>query len=131
MNALALVDGAIDGVDDIRAQLGEHHADRDVLVVLLPILIVLSSLLFLLVIFLVLTIILRKRRGIALGDGDGPADLSRDEFADGAGGFAGVESRWLEEADEEDQRLYQRAKSMLDLSNCSVLYACLGERYTN
>lgn len=114
MSDIAHIDGSVLGGSDILAQHlgGERQADRDVLVILLPILIVLSSLLFLLVIFLVLTIILRKRRGISLGEGDGPADLSRDEFADGAGGFAGVESRWLEAADEEDQRLYQRAKGM-------------------
>lgn len=89
----------------------ERDVERSVLMIVLPILIVLSSLLFLLLVFLITSLVLRRRRGlIALSDNDGPVDLSRDEFADGAGGFAGVEGRWLENADEEERRLYQRAK---------------------
>jgi len=105
----------LDHADNIRITMTTRYqqSERDVLVIVLPILIVLSSLLFLLVIFLVLTIVLRRRNGISLGDNDGPVDLSRDEFADGAGGFAGVESRWLESVDEEIARRYQRAKGIL------------------
>ncbi|KAF8310549.1 SPRY-domain-containing protein, partial [Clavulina sp. PMI_390] len=86
------------------------QTEKDLLIILLPILVVLSTLLFLLVLFLAITIVFRRRRGIALGDNDGPVDLSRDEFADGAGGFSGVEGRWLESVDEETARGYLRAK---------------------
>lgn len=112
MSDRVAIDLLLDELNDIRSTVGRGpaQAERDVLVILLPILIILSSLLFLLVVFLVFTIILRRRRGIALGDSDGPVDLSRDEFADGAGGFTGVESRWLENVDEETARSYQRAK---------------------
>ncbi|KAF9512762.1 hypothetical protein BS47DRAFT_1345000 [Hydnum rufescens UP504] len=78
--------------------------------VLLPILIVLSTLLFLLVLFIICALILRKRRGILLSDRDGPVDLSREDLMEGAGGFAGVESRWLESVTEDTRRSYQQAK---------------------
>lgn len=83
--------------------------------ILLPILIVLSSLVFLLLLFLVCVVVMRRRRGIALSDTDGPIDLSRDEFAEGAGGFTGVESRWLESVDEGSRRQYQRAKGTVQV----------------
>ncbi|KAL5534328.1 hypothetical protein ACEPAG_790 [Sanghuangporus baumii] len=85
-------------------------ANRDALLVLLPLLIILSSLLFLLLLFLVCVLLLRRRRGISLGDNDGPIDMSREELIDGEGGFEGVEERWLETVDEETQRQYRRAK---------------------
>ena len=87
-------------------------ANRDALLVLLPLLIILSSLLFLLLLFLVCVLLLRRRRGISLGDNDGPIDMSREELIDGEGGFEGVEERWLETVDEETQRQYRRAKGM-------------------
>ena len=83
---------------------------NNALMVLLPILIVLSTLLFLLVLFIICALILRKRRGISLSDHDGPVDLSREDLMEGAGGFAGVESRWLENATEDTRRSYQQAK---------------------
>ena len=85
-------------------------ANRDALLVLLPLLIILSSLLFLLLLFLVCVILLRRRRGISLQDGDGPTDLSREELIDGEGGFDVIEDRWLESVDEDTQRSYRRAK---------------------
>ena len=87
--------------------------NRDALLVLLPLLIVLSSLLFLLLLFLICVLFLRRRRGISLGDNDGPIDMSREELIDGEGGFEGVEERWLESVSEETQRAYQRAKGGL------------------
>ncbi|EJD04047.1 SPRY-domain-containing protein [Fomitiporia mediterranea MF3/22] len=84
--------------------------NRDALLVLLPLLIILSSLLFLLLLFLVCVIFLRRRRGISLGDNDGPIDMNREELIDGEGGFEGVEERWLETVDDETQRAYRRAK---------------------
>lgn len=83
---------------------------RDAFYILLPLLIVLSTFLFLLLLFLICVIILRRRRGIMLRDSDGPIDMSRDDLVEGEGGFEGVESRWLETANETDQRLYERAK---------------------
>ncbi len=88
---------------------------NDPFMILLPILIVLSSLVFLLLLFLVCVVVMRRRRGIALSDTDGPIDLSRDEFAEGAGGFTGVESRWLESVDEGSRRQYQRAKGTVQV----------------
>ncbi|KII93223.1 hypothetical protein PLICRDRAFT_101040 [Plicaturopsis crispa FD-325 SS-3] len=83
---------------------------RDALLVLLPLLIVLSTFLFLLLVFLVCVLLIRKRRGIVLRDSDGPVDMSREELIDGEGGFDGVESRWLESANETVRRSYLRAK---------------------
>lgn len=83
---------------------------QDALLVLLPLLIVLSTFLFLLLIFLVCILLLRRRRGILLRDNDGPVDLAREELVDGDGGFEGVESRWLENVDEDIRRGYLRAK---------------------
>ncbi|KAH8120228.1 SPRY-domain-containing protein [Phellopilus nigrolimitatus] len=85
-------------------------ANRDALLVLLPLLIILSSLLFLLLLFLVCVLLLRRRRGIILRDNDGPIDMSREELIDGEGGFEGVEERWLESVSEETRRSYGRAK---------------------
>lgn len=91
---------------------GPRGPQHDALVVLLPMLVVLSTLLFLLLLFLLCVILARRRRGISLGDGDGPVDLSREELLEGAGGFAGVESRWLESASEDERRTYQHAKGV-------------------
>ncbi|KAH7104610.1 SPRY-domain-containing protein [Auriculariales sp. MPI-PUGE-AT-0066] len=88
----------------------DYMDDGDALRVLLPVLIVLSTLLFVLLVFLVCLLFLRKRRGIALRDNDGPIDMSREELIDGEGGFDGVESRWLESVSEEVRRAYKRAK---------------------
>ena len=85
----------------------------DALLVLLPLLIVLSTFLFLLLSFLICALVIRRRRGIVLGDSDGPVDMSREDLIDGDGGFDGVESRWLEGASENDRRTYLRAKGLL------------------
>ncbi|CAA7266489.1 unnamed protein product [Cyclocybe aegerita] len=82
----------------------------DVLLVLLPLLIVLSTFLFLLLTFLICALIIRRRRGIILRDNDGPVDMSREELIEGDGGFENVESRWLEEVDDNVRRAYMRAK---------------------
>lgn len=89
-----------------------QRPQHDALMVLLPMLVVLSTLLFLLLLFLLCVILVRRRRGIVLGDGDGPVDLSREELLEGAGGFAGVESRWLESVSEDERRSYHHAKGM-------------------
>ncbi|KZV71306.1 SPRY-domain-containing protein [Peniophora sp. CONT] len=83
---------------------------RDALLVLLPLLIVLSTFLFLLLLFLISLVILRRRRGISLGDHNGPVDMSREDLVQGEGGFEGVESRWLESVSENERRNYLRAK---------------------
>ena len=80
-----------------------------------------SILLFLLLVFLVCVILLRKRRGIMLRDSDGPVDMSREDLIEGEGGFEGVESRWLENASEEDSYSYRRAKG----TQISTPYHCL------
>ena len=82
---------------------------------LLPLLILLSTLLFLLIFFLIFLILVKRGRlagrgGIALGDNDGPLDLSREEELDGEGGLRGVEQRWLEQQDEGTTAGYERAK---------------------
>ena len=82
----------------------------DALLVLLPLLIVLSTFLFLLLVFLVCVLLVRRRRGIALADNDGPVDMSREELVESEGGFDGVESRWLESVNESVRRAYLRAK---------------------
>ncbi|KAF7306976.1 SPRY-domain-containing protein [Mycena indigotica] len=82
----------------------------DALLILLPLLIVLSTLLFILFLVLVCALLLRRRRGIMLRDMDGPVDLSREDFADGEGGFEGIESRWLESVSESVRRAYLRAR---------------------
>ncbi|KAF9778229.1 SPRY-domain-containing protein [Thelephora terrestris] len=84
--------------------------NRDALLFLLPLLIVLSTFLFLILLFLVFVILLRRRRGIRLRDGDGPIDLSREDLVEGEGGLEGVESRWLESVSESERRTYLRAK---------------------
>ena len=89
--------------------------NRDALLFLLPLLIVLSTFLFLILLFLVFVILLRRRRGIRLRDGDGPVDLSREDLIDGEGGLEGVESRWLESVNDSERRTYLRAKGMLIL----------------
>lgn len=109
---------SIESVFNLEGPDDDRNPERSILMIILPILIVLSSLLFLLLVFLITSLLLRRRRGlIALSDHDGPIDLSRDEFADGAGGFAGVEARWLESVDPEQQRLYQRAKGQQSFRN--------------
>jgi hypothetical protein len=90
--------------------------NRDALLFLLPLLIVLSTFLFLILLFLVFVILLRRRRGIRLRDGDGPVDLSREDLIEGDGGLEGVESRWLESVSEPERRTYLRAKGMLVLN---------------
>jgi hypothetical protein len=92
--------------------------NRDALLFLLPLLIVLSTFLFLILLFLVFVILLRKRRGISLRDGDGPTDLSREDLIEGEGGFDGVESRWLESVSEAERRTYLRARG--------IFYVCDG-----
>ncbi|KAG6911916.1 hypothetical protein DXG01_000163 [Tephrocybe rancida] len=82
----------------------------DALIFLLPLLIVLSTFLFLLLVFLICVLLIRRRRGIALNDHDGPIDMSREELIEGEGGFEGVESRWLEGVSEPVRREYLRAK---------------------
>lgn len=84
----------------------------DALLVLLPLLIVLSTFLFLLLTFLICVLLIRRRRGIILGDNDGPVDMSREELIEGEGGFEGVESRWLEGATDTVRRAYLRAKGL-------------------
>ena len=86
--------------------------NRDALLVLLPLLIVLSTLFFLLLLFLACILVLRRKRGIALSDNDGPIDMSREDLVEGEGGFEGVEERWLESVDEEQRREYGRAKGV-------------------
>ena len=95
--------------------------NRDALLFLLPLLIVLSTFLFLVLLFLVFVILLRRRRGIRLRDGEGPVDLSREDHIEGEGGIEGVESRWLESVTESERRTYLRAKGM-SISNkpCNV-----------
>ena len=90
--------------------------NRDALLFLLPLLIVLSTFLFLILLFLVFVILLRRRRGIRLRDGEGPIDLSREEFIGGEGGLEGVESRWLESVSETERRTYLRAKGTFNLN---------------
>lgn len=85
---------------------------HDPFYIILPLLIVLSTFFFLLLLFLVCVIILRRRRGIMLRDHDGPIDMSREDLVEGEGGFEGVESRWLESVNENERRIYQRAKRM-------------------
>lgn len=84
--------------------------NRDALLFLLPLLIVLSTFLFLILLFLVFVILLRRRRGIRLRDGEGPIDLSREDLIEGEGGLEGVETRWLESVNESERRVYLRAK---------------------
>src|SRR5262245_5982183 len=90
--------------------LSSSNYDPPDLFVLLPLLIVLSSFLVLLILFLICVLLIRRRRGIALRDNDGPIDMSREELIEGEGGFDGVESRWLEGVDEPTRREYLRAK---------------------
>ena len=96
--------------------MSDHHTFRsqpDPLLVLLPLLIILSTFLFLLLSFLICAVILRRRRGIILRDNDGPVDMSREELVESDGGFANIESRWLEESNENLRRAYLRAKGAL------------------
>lgn len=83
----------------------------DALAILLPFLFVLSTLLFVMILFLVCVLLLRRRRGISLGDDGGPVDVSRDDvFNDADGGLAGVEERWLDSLGEDVKRGYRQAK---------------------
>lgn len=89
----------------------QGDAGGDALAVLLPFLFVLSTLLFVMILFLVCVLLLRRRRGIALRDNDGPVDVSRDDlFNDADGGLAGVEERWLDSLGEDVKRSYRQAK---------------------
>ena len=110
MNMLSFSSDTVNAADLVDSPQTTGPANRDALLVLLPLLIILSSLLFLLLLFLVCVILLRRRRGISLQDGDGPTDLSREELIDGEGGFDIIEDRWLESVDEDTQRSYRRAK---------------------
>ncbi|CEL57735.1 Protein SSH4 OS=Coccidioides immitis (strain RS) GN=SSH4 PE=3 SV=1 [Rhizoctonia solani AG-1 IB] len=83
---------------------------NDALLVLLPLLIVLSCLLFLLLFFLVFVLLFRRRRSIALGDRNGPVDMSREDFSGADGGFEGLEQRWLDGVSDMEQRQYHRVK---------------------
>lgn len=94
----------------------------DALLVLLPLLIVLSTFLFLLLIFLICVLLVRRRRGISLNDHDGPVDMSREELIEGEGGFEGVESRWLENVDENVRRAYLRAKGRIYPASGPIIY---------
>jgi len=91
-------------------QPNQPQGPPDALLVLLPLLIVLSTFLFLLLTFLICALIIRRRRGIILRDNDGPVDMSREELIEGEGGFENLESRWLEEVDDNVRRAYLRAK---------------------
>lgn len=86
------------------------RGSHDALYIILPLVIVLSTFLFLLLLFLLCVRLLRRRRGIALRDHDGPVDMSREDLIDGEGGLDGVESRWLESVSEPVRRTYLRAK---------------------
>ncbi|KAG6336944.1 hypothetical protein ID866_2138 [Astraeus odoratus] len=101
-NAIAQVAAQSDSPD--------QPAQPDPLLFILPLLIVLSTFLFILLLFLVCVIFIRRRRGIALRDNDGPTDMNREEYIDCDGGFEGVESRWLESVAEPVRRTYLRAK---------------------
>ena len=90
---------------------GGNNGGSDALAVLLPFLFVLSTLLFVMILFLVCILLLRRRRGISLGDDGGPVDVSRDDvFNDADGGLAGVEERWLDSLGEDVKRGYRQAK---------------------
>ncbi|KIM32661.1 hypothetical protein M408DRAFT_184775 [Serendipita vermifera MAFF 305830] len=90
---------------------GGNNGGSDALAVLLPFLFVLSTLLFIMILFLVCVLLLRRRRGISLGDDGGPVDVSRDDvFNDADGGLAGVEERWLDSLGEDIKRGYRQAK---------------------
>lgn len=106
LSALPPTDSRPDGLNP------QPSPPRDAFYILLPLLIVLSTFFFLLLLFLVCVIILRRRRGIMLRDHDGPIDMSREDLVEGEGGFEGVESRWLESVNENERRMYQRAKRM-------------------
>ncbi|CDZ98366.1 SPRY domain-containing proteins [Phaffia rhodozyma] len=89
---------------------GPSQAEENMLLVLLPMLIVLSTLLFFVLVFLIFVLVLRKRKGVRLGDDSGPIDLSRGDGVIGEGGVDGIEARWLEDQEEDVQRGYKRAK---------------------
>lgn len=100
---------------------GINDDGPDALALLLPFLFVLSTLLFIMILFLVCILLLRRRRGISLGDQDGPVDVSRDDiFNDADGGIAGVEQRWLENLGEDIKRTYRQAKSAYIFSEISA-----------
>ena len=92
---------------------------RDAFYIILPMLIVLTTFLFLLLLFLICVILLRRRRGIMLRDNDGPIDMSREDLIEGEGGFEGVESRWMESANDNERRAYLRSKG--EFTVCSQL----------
>lgn len=82
----------------------------ETLALLLPLLILLSTLLFLLLLFLLFLILVRRQRGIALNEDEGPIDLSREEDREGEGGLVGVENRWLDTVEESVKTGYIRGK---------------------
>ena len=112
-NLFSMSNNAIEAMDLVTDPPETSPSKRDALLVLLPLVIVLSSLLFLHLLFLICVLFLRRRRGISLGDNDGPIDMSREELIDGEGGFEGVEERWLESVSEDIQRAYRRAKGKI------------------
>jgi hypothetical protein len=82
----------------------------DVLTLLLPLLILMSTMLFVLLLFAVLVLIFRRNGRIALTEQDGPTDVMRDEEDTSASVLAGREDVFLEQLDEPSRRGYQRAK---------------------
>jgi hypothetical protein len=95
------------------------------LALLLPLILLLVTFLFLLVLLAVFLLILRRKRGIVLGDETGPTDVGTEHTAllTAEGGLEGVERRWLEEQDEDTRRSYQRAKGE---SSWSSAVGCFG-----
>ncbi|KAG8691872.1 Rsp5p-dependent ubiquitination, sorting of cargo proteins at the multivesicular body [Ceratobasidium sp. 423] len=121
----AMKTGAADAGPASIARGGDHN---DALLVLLPLLIVLSCLLFLLLFFLVFVLLFRRRRSIALGDRNGPVDMSREDFSGADGGFEGLEQRWLDGVSDIEQRQYHRVKGH---ARQSFAYLSSGERSHN
>jgi hypothetical protein len=98
---------------------------REVFWLLLPLIVVMSTFVFLTFTFLICVIVVRRRRGIRLGDMDGPIDLSHEDLIEGEGGFEGVETRWLETIPESEQREYNRAKGNADTISILDFYVSL------
>ncbi|KAF8761527.1 SPRY protein [Rhizoctonia solani] len=57
-----------------------------------------------------IVLLFRRRRSIALGDRNGPVDMSREDFSGADGGFEGLEQRWLDGVSDMEQRQYHRVK---------------------
>lgn len=64
------------------------------------------------------------RLDLRLVDDGGPLDVMRNDGVIGEGGIAGVESRWLEEASEDERQGYRRNKGRLDEIFVECLSAC-------